>query len=65
MDDTEFSPTIYSLVSGSPGALGTYPPIACRTVFKSVDWNTAALPHLYLRSASCPGYSYGQNLQTP
>lgn len=56
------SPTVYALVSGSLGALGTYPPIACRTVFKSVDWNTAALTHLYLRSASCPGYSYGQNL---
>src|SRR5262249_2260930 len=28
---------------GSLGALGTYPPIACRTVFKSVDWNTGAI----------------------
>ena len=64
--------------SGSPvaltaamGGLGTYPPIACRTVFKSVDWNTPAVTSpstagggIFLRSASCPGYSYGQNLTT-
>ena len=56
------SPTMSALVSGTLGALGSYPPIACRTTFKSVDWNTTALAHLYLRSASCPGYSYGQNL---
>ncbi len=53
------SPTIFASVSG---ALGSYPPIACRTVYKSVDWNTGALAHLFLRSASCPGYSWGQNL---
>jgi hypothetical protein len=65
------SPTTYALVSGSLGALGTYPPIACRTVFKSVDWNTgAATPPstvgggIFKRSASCPGYSWGQNLTT-
>lgn len=56
------SPSIYTSVSGTLGALGTYPPIACRTVFKSVDWDTGALSHLWLRSASCPGYSYGQSL---
>jgi hypothetical protein len=63
------SPTIYSLVSGTLGPLGTYPPIACRTVFRSVDWNTGAVTPpstsgggIFLRSASCPGYSYGQNL---
>jgi hypothetical protein len=56
------SPTVYALVSGSLGALGTYPPIACRTVFKSTDWNSSALAHIFLRSASCPGYSWGQNL---
>jgi hypothetical protein len=56
------SPTLYAEVSGALGAIGSYPPIACRTVFKSVDWNTTALTHLYLRSASCPGYSWGQNL---
>jgi hypothetical protein len=56
------SPTLYSLVGGTLGALGTYPPIACRTVFKSVDWNTGSLSHLFLRSASCPGYSWGQKL---
>lgn len=63
------SPTLYSLVSGSLGALGTYPPIACRTVFKSVDWNTGPVTSpssvgggIFKRSASCPGFSYGQNL---
>jgi Pectate lyase superfamily protein len=55
-----------SLTTGM-GAMGTYPPIACRTVFKSLDWNTATpgpltSGKLYLRSASCPGYSYGRNL---
>jgi hypothetical protein len=51
--------------------LGSYPPIACRTVFKSVDWNTPAITPpsttgggIFKRSASCPGYSYGQNLTT-
>jgi hypothetical protein len=58
------SPSLYALVSGSLGALGSYPPIACRTVFKSLDWNTAtpAGSKLWLRSASCPGYSWGQNV---
>ena len=63
------SPTLSALVSGTLGALGTYPPIACRTVFKSVDWNTGAVAPpstigggIFKRSASCPGYSYGQNL---
>ena len=56
------SPTIYATVSGSLGSLGSYPPIACRTVFKSVDWNSGGLAHAFLRSASCPGYSWGQNL---
>jgi hypothetical protein len=49
-------------VSGTLGALGSYPPIACRTVFKSVDWNSGPLSHPFLRSSSCPGYSWGQNL---
>jgi len=46
----------------------SYFPIACRTVFKSVDWNTggvspsSAPSTLYLRSNSCPGYSWGQNI---
>jgi hypothetical protein len=64
------SPTLLSLVCpganlsscGPLGPLGSYPPIACRTVFKSMDWNTGAVAHPFLRSASCPGYSYGQNL---
>lgn len=56
------SPTLYAKVSGTLGALGSYAPVACRTVFKSVDWNSTALTHLFLRSASCPGYSYGQHL---
>ncbi|MGC2074790.1 MAG: glycosyl hydrolase family 28-related protein, partial [Xanthobacteraceae bacterium] len=56
------SPSLYALVSGSLGALGSYVPVACRTVFKSVDWNSATLTHIHLRSASCPGYSWGQNL---
>lgn len=57
-----------SLTTGM-GALGAYPPIACRTVFKSVDWNSAAVTvpstvggGIFKRSASCPGYSYGVNL---
>ena len=56
------SPTLYALVSGRLGALGTYPPIACRTIFKSVDWNSGTLSHPFHRSASCPGYSWGQDL---
>jgi hypothetical protein len=48
---------------GSLGALGTYPPIPSRVVFKSVDWNTGALTKpLFVRSASAPGWSYGQDL---
>ena len=55
----------------SCGALPTFYyiiPVACRTVFKSVDWNTGGVPPstppstLYLRSNSCPGYSWGQNI---
>jgi hypothetical protein len=55
-------PSIYSLVSGTLGPLGSYPPIDCQTIYSSVDANAGALTHLYLRSASCPGYSWGQNL---
>lgn len=55
-------PTLYSSVSGSLGALGTYPVINCETVYKSVDWNSTALAHVWARSASCPMFSYGQNL---
>lgn len=58
-------------LTASMGALGTYPPIACRTVFKAVDWNSGAVTPpstagggIFKRSASCPGYSYGQNLTT-
>jgi len=47
---------------GTLGLAGTYPPVACRTIFKEVDWNSGALAHLFLRSASCPGFSWGQNL---
>ena len=54
----------YALVSGTLGALGTYPPIACRTIYKSLDFNTGSAPTLFLRSASCPGWSWGQNLTT-
>jgi hypothetical protein len=63
------SPTLYALVSGPLGRLGSYPPIACRTVFKSVDWDTGVVTPpstvgggIFLRSASCPGYSWGQSL---
>ena len=64
------SPSVYSTASGTLGTLASYPPIACRTVFKSLDWNTGnsainggSVPtHLFLRSNSCPGYSWGQNL---
>lgn len=63
------TPALYSLVSGTLGALGTYPPIACRTVFKSVGWDMAAVTPpstvgggIFKRSASCPGWSWGQNL---
>jgi hypothetical protein len=60
---------------GNIASCGTLPtfrsyfPIACRTVFKSVDWNTGAVTPsstagggIFLRSASCPGYSWGQNI---
>jgi hypothetical protein len=58
--------------SGSLGYLGTYPPVACRTVFKSLDWNTnvdtapgnSATGPVFRRSASCPGWSYGQDITT-
>jgi hypothetical protein len=56
----------------SCGTLSTfygYFPVACRTVFKSVDWNTGVVTvpstvggGIFLRSASCPGYSWGQNI---
>lgn len=52
-------------ITASLGAPSTHPPIPCRTVFKSLDWNTAtpaAGGKLWLRSASCPGWSWGQNL---
>jgi hypothetical protein len=57
-------------LTSSLGALGSYPPYACRTVFKSLDWNTgnssisggSAPTKLFLRTNSCPGYTYGQNL---
>jgi hypothetical protein len=55
-------PGLYSSVSGALGPLGSYPLINCETVYRSVDWNSGALAHLYLRSASCPGMSYGQDL---
>ena len=55
-------PGLFSAVSGSLGALGTYPVINCETVYKLVDWNSAALTHLWARSSSCPMFSYGQNL---
>jgi hypothetical protein len=52
---------------GSLGTFNTYSPVACRTVFKSVDWNTGAVTPpstvgggIFLRSNSCPGYSWGQ-----
>ena len=56
------SPDIYALVSGTLGTIGSYPPIDCQTVYKSVAWNSGVLARLHLRSASCPGYSWGQNL---
>jgi hypothetical protein len=56
------SPDIYALVHGSLGALGTYPPIDCETVYHSVGYYSGPLSHVHLRSASCPGYSWGQNL---
>jgi hypothetical protein len=71
------SATVLALVcpGGNIASCGTLPtfykyfPIACRTVFKSVDWNTGAVTPpsvtgggIFLRSASCPGYSWGQNI---
>lgn len=44
------------------GSLGSYPPVPCRTFFALVDWNTGSLPNSRVRSASCPGWSWGQNL---
>ncbi len=56
------TPYYYSEVSGSLGALGSYPPISCQTEYKSIEWSSGTLTNLGLRSASCPGFSYGQNL---
>lgn len=56
------TPDVYALVSGALGALGTYPPIDCETVYRSVGWNSVDVSHIHLRSASCPGYSWGQSL---
>ena len=53
---------LYSSVSGGLGTIGTYPPINCETVYKNVDYDAGTLTHLWLRSASCPGFSWGQNL---
>ena len=58
MDPSSYS----SFYGGALGALASYPPVACRTVLRSVGWNSAALTHLFWRSASCPGYSWGQSL---
>jgi hypothetical protein len=55
-------PDTYSLVSGTLGALGTYPPIDCQSIFQSVGWNSGALGHHFAHSASCPSWSWGQNL---
>lgn len=55
------SPDLYSLVSGSLGALGSYPAINSETIYRSVNWNSTTLKHLHVRSASGPGFSYGQN----
>jgi hypothetical protein len=60
--EPNLSPDIYAYVSGKLGNLGTYPPIDCETVYRSVAWNSGTLVHVHLRSASCPGYSWGQNL---
>jgi hypothetical protein len=61
--------TTGTTITATLGAVGSYPPVACRTVFKSVDWNTGAVTvpstaggGIFKRSASCPGYSYGKNL---
>lgn len=57
------TPDIYSLVTaGSLGALGTYPPISCRTLYGLPGWSSAAMTAEIARSASCPGYSWGKTL---
>jgi hypothetical protein len=56
------SPDLYALVSGALGDLGTYPPIDCETIYHSIAHDSGALAHIHVRSASCPGYSWGQNL---
>jgi hypothetical protein len=62
------SPNSYGTVAytcGSLGALGSYPPIASRAVFRSLDWNTGAPNKLFLHSghgSTVPGWSWGQNL---
>lgn len=53
---------LYPLVSGSLGALGSYPMISCNVAYQSVAWNSGNLSGSLLRSASCPGFSWGQNL---
>lgn len=44
------------------GSLGSYAPVPCRAFYALVDWNTSSLPNSRVRSASCPGWSWGQNL---
>jgi hypothetical protein len=62
------APDSYSRVAytcGSLDVLGSYPPIASRTVFKSVDWNSGAPNKLFLHSghgATSPGWSWGQDI---
>lgn len=56
-------PEIYSLVSGALGDIGHYPLINGETLYRSnADFNSGAETHAFARSASGPGFSYGQNL---
>ncbi len=45
------TPSIYTTLTGSLPALGTYPIIDGSTIYSVLDWNTGAVSHLFTRSA--------------
>jgi hypothetical protein len=57
------TPSDITTLTGSLGALSSYPIIAGNTIYSQLDWNTGAATYLFARSAHI-GFSYGQNLTT-
>ena len=57
------TPSLYSTLAGSLGALGSYPLIDGSTIYSVIDWNSIGLSHIFARSAHS-FFSYGQNLTT-